>query len=489
MEASSLPSLEMSAASTAGINVRAAGAKGDGVTSDSAVLQRLIYDNPAATLYFPAGTYRLHNHGLNTPGLSFTGFSGTVRMASGARFSCDTANRDAGQCIFVSHSSGATFYNLSITYAAIGSLPMARDASTSNALLVEDAHDITFSDTTILGSSGSGAWNTNSTNITYSGSTHITRTTADGLHFENVADASVASLYTNQTGDDAIGDTNIAPSHPNCGLIVSSAQIHNSHSRGIAVAGGCNAIFNNIQITGTTNSALAVIQDTSINSRISTNVKFSNAVISGVGTIPGVAGNKYCLDIGNSTYVTANNISCADSAETGVFVYNNAAHILAQNIDLKSAGNNGFQSVGSTYVSFINDTVTGATGNGFDVEGSTHVVLQSCGSNGVAGYGFYHSGSSTITESALLAQNVARSRGNNRAWWAENMSGSLSVNGLSVTDDQSSATGYVVGDAMDSSVPVTVTNIIFNLRNGSPSIQPSAHTSKYYMAGQNTPIS
>jgi hypothetical protein len=69
------------------------------------------------------------------------------------------------------------------------------------------------------------------------------------------------------------------------------------------------------------------------------------------------------------------------------------------------------------------------------------------------------------------------------------MSGSLSVNGLSVTDDQSSATGYVVGDAMDSSVPVTVTNIIFNLRNGSPSIQPSAHTSKYYMAGQNTPIS
>lgn len=39
------------------INVKYAGAKGDGTTDDYAVIQGLIEDNPHKTIYFPAGTY------------------------------------------------------------------------------------------------------------------------------------------------------------------------------------------------------------------------------------------------------------------------------------------------------------------------------------------------------------------------------------------------------------------------------------------------
>lgn len=39
------------------INVKYAGAKGDGITDDYAVIQGLITNNPHKTLYFPAGTY------------------------------------------------------------------------------------------------------------------------------------------------------------------------------------------------------------------------------------------------------------------------------------------------------------------------------------------------------------------------------------------------------------------------------------------------
>ena len=297
----------------------------------------------------------------------------------------------------------------------------------------------------------------------------------------------VADLHTEETGDDAIGATNIAERDPRCGLLVSSAEIRNSHSRGVAVAGACNATFTHLHIVGTANSGVAVVQDRSIHSRTPTNVRFAGALIEDVGTLPGVPGNKHCVDVGKASHVSASDIWCNHIADTGVSIYNKSVDIAMENVHVTSAGNNGFQSVGSNDVRFLKDRVTGAFGNGFDIEGSANVTVQDCAGDTLAGYGFYHSGSSHVTESSLAVRNAAVSKGNHRAWWAEEMVSATSVHGLTVTDDQSVATGYVVGDAGDRAAPVRMEELVFDVRHGRPSIQPSSPDSLYVPGGPKPP--
>ena len=468
-----------------GINVQASGVKADGVTNATPALQALINANLTGAFYFAPGTYVLNNNGVNTPGLLLQGFSGTIIMAKGASFACNTATTNAGQCIFVINSSGASFQNLTITYTNVGKLPMARTSAVSNALLVENSANISFFNTTIIGSTGSGIWNTNSTSIAYNGTTSITGTTADGIHFENVGAGSVAALVTNGTGDDAIGDTNIATTNPNCGLTVSSAQITNSYSRGIAVAGGCNAVFSNVVINGTANSALAASQDQSVSSRVPTNVKFQNVVASGVGTVKStVGGNGYCIDIGEATYVTAFNVTCANSRQDGVFVYGGANNVVVQDVVLQTSSNNGFQSAGATNVSFIDDESIAAVNNGFDIEQSTNVTLNTCQTQNAGGYGFYHSSSSNVVESSLTALNAAGTGGNHRAWWAESMTGPITASAVSVVDNRSAASGYVVGDYNLGGNAVVLNGLLFTIAHGTGTVSKNDSSATYYTYGQ-----
>lgn len=468
-----------------GTDVQAAGVKADGVTNDTPLLQQLINSNLSGTFYFAPGTYRLHNSGVNTPGLELQGFSGSIIMAKGASFACDTATTNAGQCIWVVNSNGANFQNLTITYSNAGSLPMARTSATSNALLVQSSNDINFLNTTVLGSTGSGIWNTNSTSIEYNGTTSITGTTADGLHFENVGSATVANVITNDTGDDAIGVTNIATTNPNCGLTVNSAHITNSYSRGVATAGACNAVFTNVIINGTSNSALAATQDTTINSRISTNITFNNVIASGVGTLAnGVAGNGYCVDIGNANTVIVFDVNCANSRDDGVFVYDGANNVIIQDVVLKQSGNNGFQVANANNVSFIDDQSVAAANNGFDIEGSTNVTLRNCQTQNAGGYGFYHARNSNVIETSLTSQDASCNSSLHRAWWAESMTGPISANGISVVDDRSAAAGYIIGDYNLSSNALVVNNLVFTVAHGTGTVQKNDSTASYYMYGQ-----
>jgi hypothetical protein len=440
----------------------------------------MINSNRSGTFYFAPGVYRLHNQGVNQPGLTLRNFSGTIIMAKGAQFACDTENTQAGQCIWVVQSRGATFRGLTITYKDPQLLPMPRISATSNALLVEDSHNISFLDTRIIGSTGSGIWNTKSTGITFEGTTTISNTTADGIHFENVGSGSLANLITNSTGDDAIGVTNIAVSNPNCGLTVSQAKITDSRSRGIAVVGACDVQISNIVIDGTANSAIASVNDLSINSRNSTNVKFVNVVANGVGTVKStIHGNGYCIDINHSINVSVLNVTCSTSRDDGVFVYDGADGVTIQKVVLKQPGNNGFQTSGARNVTLADDQVLGARQNGFDIEASTNVTLQNCQTTDAGGYGFFHSRSSHVLESDLFAKNSATTSGNHRVWWAEGISGPVSANRVSIIDDRNPALGYVIGDYNLTGHALEVNGLVFQIAHGASAIQKSDSNASY----------
>ncbi|KAA6461165.1 hypothetical protein DYQ86_13040 [Acidobacteria bacterium AB60] len=462
------------------IDVQTAGIPSDGRENASPALSRLIDANPSAAFYFGPGTYRLHNVGVDHPGLQLRHFSGSIVMAKGASFVCDTEDTQAGQCVWILDARRATFENLSITYLKPNILPLERKAATANALLVQSSDNVRFVNTTVLGSTGSGIWNTDSLGLRFEGVTRISDTTADGLHFENTGPAMVENLVTNNTGDDAVGATNIASKNLNCGLTIQKAMIQNSRSRGIAVAGACNAKFFEITIKGTANSAIAAVEDRVIQSRISTHVSFQNVVVDGAGTLQSaIHGNGYCIDISHSTDVTVSNVTCNGSPDDGVFVYDGARSILVEKVILKHPGNNGFQTANANNVQFLDDTVSGAVNNGFDIESSSAVTVRRCQSIDSGGYGFFHSGSANVSETDLTSQNASMTAKHGRAWWAENMSGSISAESLTVVDDRAKASGYIVGDDNLKGNALVVKNLTFRIAHGKGSIDTKGKTATY----------
>ena len=453
------------------LNVLLNGALGDGHTNDSPALQSIVNNNPNAVVYFPLGDYVLDNPSPNQPGLLFSGFHGTAIMANGARFLCDTPTTSAGHCIRIINSSGASFDNFRVGYTQEQNLPLARTSAISSGILVENSNALNFGNTTIEASTGSGIWVTDSTGISFLGGTSVSNTTADGLHFENVANATVVGYTGRNTGDDSLAATNIALSNPNCGLKASNIQVYQSHSRGIAVAGACGSSFSNFYIENTSNSGLGVVQDHTIHSRIPDNNTFSNGTVVNAGRYPGIPGSKDCIDIAESSATTVLNVECSTPMIDGLFIFGGADQVIISGVTVDSAANVGLQAVGSTNVSLSNTVSRNSVNAGYAIQslqGGSMAGADTC-SSGV--YGFYHSAAINFTESNLMSYDSAENSSMHRVWWAENSSEALSVNGFSILDDQIHNAPDVVGGFGDPSGSIMVDGIRQNLLNTTLSMQ------------------
>jgi hypothetical protein len=453
------------------INVLLNGAVGDGLTNDSPALQSTIDNNPNAVIYFPLGNYVLDNPSANQSGLLFFGFHGTAIMANGARFLCDTATASAGQCIKIDRSSGASFDNFRVGYTQEQNLPLSRTSAISNGILVQNSSTLNFGNTTVEASTGSGIWVTDSTGISFLGGTSVSKTTADGLHFENVGNATVVGYTGRNTGDDSLAATNITTSNPNCGLNASNIQIYQSHSRGIVSAGACGSSFSNFYIENTSNSGLGVVQDQTINSRIPVNNTFSNGTVVNAGRYPGIPGSKDCIDIAESSATTVSNVECSTPMIDGLFVFGGADQVTVSGVTVDGAANVGFQAVESTNVSLSNTINRNSVYSGYAIQslqGGSMVGVATC-SSGV--YGFYHSAAINFTESNLMSYDSAENSSMHRVWWAENSSQAVSVNGFSILDDQTHTAPDVVGGFGDASGSIMVDGITQNLLDTTLSVQ------------------
>ena len=454
------------------INVMLDGATGDGHTNDSPAIQSIINSNPNAVIYFPLGQYVLDNPSLYRAGLVFSGFHGTAIMASGARFLCDTATTSAGQCIDIVNSSGANFDNFDVGYLDQQNLPLSRNNAISNAILVENSSAINFGNTTVEASTGSGIWVTDSTNISFLGGTNVSNTAADGLHFENVGGATVVGYTSHNTGDDALSATNISTTTPNCGLNATNLQLYQSKSRGIAVAGACGSTFSNFYIADTANSGLGIGEDPTISSLVPENSTFSNGTVVNAGHFPStISSLKDCIDISLSNTTSVSNVECSNPLLDGLYVFDGANQVTISGVTTDTAGNVGFQSVDSTNVSLSNTVNRNSANAGYSIQNTQTGSLAGAGTCSSGAYGFYHSAATGFTESNLMSYDAAENASTHRLWWAENSSGSVSVNGFSVLDDQTHTAPDVVGGAGDSSGSVTVDGITQNLSGSTLSLQ------------------
>jgi hypothetical protein len=433
--------VNMTLPSSTTINVRLVGAAGDGTTIDSGVIQSIINSNPNGTIYFPMGIYRLHNSSFDQPGLLFENFHGTAIMQSGARFLCDTITVGvAGQCIHILNSSNATFANFDIGYIGDSALPYPRSEAGNNALLVENSQNITISNTTVEHSPGSGIWVTGSMGINFLNGTSVNNTTADGLHFENDGNSSVVGYFAQNTGDDALSATNQSTGVVNCGLSASNIQIYRSLSSGIAVRGACNSTFSNFYIDTTANSGLIVAQDPNFSTLVPQSAIFKNGTVLSSGRISSpVVSGKDCIDISTSQGTSISNVACVYPLISGVRTDGGANDVTLNGVTVDAAPNLGFQIDDATNVWLTNTISRNSAGGGYVFDtgysGGSVVGAYACNSGA---YGFYHAGVSHVAESTLVSYDSSEGNSSNRAWWAENGTSYISLNGIQLIDNETS---------------------------------------------------
>ncbi len=431
----------MTLPSSTTVNVRFAGAAGNGTTIDSGVIQSIINSNPNGTIYFPLGLYRLDNSSFNQAGLLFDNFHGTAIMQNGARFLCDTITVGvAGQCIHILNSSNAAFANFDIGYIGDAALPYPRSKAGNNALLVENSQNITISNTTVEHSPGPGIWVTGSTGINLLNGTSVNNTTADGLHFENDGNSSVVGYYAQNTGDDALSVTNQSTGVVNCGFTASNIQIYRSLSSGIADRGACNSSFSNFYIDTTANSGLMIGSDVNFNMLAPTSAIFTNGIVLSSGRIssPVVAG-KDCIDISTSQGTSITNVACVYPLISGVRTDGGANAVTLKGVTVDAAPNLGFQIDDATNVWLTNTISRNSAGGGyvFNTGYSWGSVAGAYACNSGT-YGFYHAGVSHLAESNLVSFDSSEGNSSNRAWWAENGTSNVSLNGIQLFDNETS---------------------------------------------------
>jgi hypothetical protein len=455
------------------INVLQNGATGNGQTNDTPALQAIVNSNPNGFIYFPPGNYVLNNSDINTPGLLFSGFHGTAYVANGSRFLCENATTTAGQCIEVLNSSDATFDNFRIGYVDESGLPLSRSDAISNGMLVENCTSVTFNNTTVEASTGSGIWTTGSTYLSFLNGTSVSNTAADGIHFENVGNGVLTGFTSINTGDDAIGATNIATSNVNCGMNASNLQIFQSHSRGIAAAGSCGYNFSNFYIQDVSNSGVGALQDPTISSRVPTNNTFTNGTIVNAGTYPSaISGNKDCMDANISTLTTFSNVECYSPGSDGVYLFQGADQVTISGVSVDAAPNAGFQTGDATNIQFLNTISRNSGQTGYSLQSTQTGSLVGAATCSSGTYGFYHSGTTGVTESGLLSYDSDEGASSlHRAWWAENGSGPITVTGFTVLDDQSHSAPVIVGGVGDASGSLVINGLVQDLVSSTLQVQ------------------
>jgi hypothetical protein len=254
-----------------------------------------------------------------------------------------------------------------------------------------------------------------------------------------------------------------------CGATATGIHIQNSSTRGISVLGACNVVVSNFDINNTFAPGLYVSQDSGF--RAPYNVKFTNGFVSNAGQLEDLgaynATNPFGAEVLSASYVDFDNVT----------FLNNYGH--------------GIYTSSSSYVtvndSLVNTTGAGNGGAGMMITGCTHCAFNDDRIDTTYAQGWDTETSSDVNISNLVVRNASTNAtaGSNRAFWNENDTGPITTNGLTVIDDQGTATGYILGDYNNGSYPAVTTGINSKISNGTFTIQNnggSSTASVYTMA-------
>jgi hypothetical protein len=128
----------------------------------------------------------------------------------------------------------------------------------------------------------------------------------------------------------------------------------------------------------------------------------------------------------------------------GVLIDGGANAVTLTNVTVDAAPNVGFAVGNATNLWFTNTISRNSAGGGYVFIGASWGSVNGAIACNSGAYGYYHAGTSNLAESKLVSYDSSEGNSSNRAWWAENGSSHMSLNGIQLLDDKT-ANAIVVG--------------------------------------------
>lgn len=150
--------------------------------------------------------------------------------------------------------------------------------------------------------------------------------------------------------------------------------------------------------------------------------------------------------------------------------FKNMASCSVTNVEVNAAANHGvYASAPSGIINVQNVRVRGAqAGNGFQFCNVAQVRISESTAENTGAYGFFFDSVASVLATGLKTYNVSLTNSLHRAIWFQNSASVLAFN-LTVMDDQSTASGYILGTS--NVQRGTLKSISSNLKSGTLAVQ------------------
>lgn len=389
-------------------------------------LVAVLRGNPDADITFPPGKYQLENSSLP---IHIEGFGGALRMEEGAYFEfTDSVERGI---TFVG-GEGAFFEGLTATYRT---LPYERNLYGSSMIFLDTTGTV-VRNADIKGASAVGLYFANCLDPRVSNAV-VRDTMADGLHFHNCRDARTGNLLAENTGDDGLAFVNRDHDPDRAGGHAANVTVRNGKGRGIAVVGQRDVTIDGFLVDGTSFSGLYCAQENSWNTRVSSNVKFTNGEVHNAGRVADPAGKvnpRHGIHYLGVESVEFTNIKVFTPAASGV------AGEAGEFTRITSEGMSVLEPSGT--VTLNNVEVYNSPESGFALQGGIYYLEDlTCGD--VNGRGIFVGDAESVNYGKLTSINASKTDSLRRAFDFEN---NKTIEGaeLHVVDDQETPTGYKI---------------------------------------------
>lgn len=405
--------LSASAQDNAAVSVLAFGANPNGADpgGTTAAFAAAFAANVNGKIIVPPGEYLIRN---KSGALLVYDFSGELEFQGGARL-VFTDNSRGGLWFLGGH--GARITGLRATYQ----VPPTRRNSPQEQIKFSSTFDTILNDSFVTNSPAAGILFYDCVRPKVTNAT-IQDSLADGLHFANCQDAQAFNITAINTGDDGLAFVNYAAYPDRTGGLANNITVRNSGARGITVVGQSDVVISGFLVDGTSSSGLLCAQDTSFDTRIPANVRFSAGIVKNAGTANTPVGNTYGIEYYNQASCSFSDIQVLNAAGRGLAGMAPDGAVTVNNVTVRK----------------------NASGEAFSFYRTASVNISNSTADSTPAYGFFFSRSGSVIAKGLTAIDSSQASDLRRAIWFEN-NDSVLASDLTVADSQNKPTGYVIG--------------------------------------------